>query len=62
MEALSNLPTWVQIVLALLAAVVLFALNAGWLLSTKATLDARKREMAKRSGQEPGDSKPGVNR
>ena len=55
MEALSNLPAWMQVVLALLAAVVLVVLNAGWLLSAKATLDARKREAAKARRQEPVD-------
>jgi Tfp pilus assembly protein PilO len=48
-QTLSALPVWAQLLLALLAAVVLVALNAGWLLSTKATLDARKKEQAERA-------------
>jgi len=48
MDALAALPTWLQVVLAVLAAVVLVVLNAGWFLAAKANLDARKREYAER--------------
>jgi len=48
MDALAALPTWLQVVLAVLAAVVLVVLNAGWFLEAKANLDARKREYAER--------------
>jgi hypothetical protein len=43
MEALQSLPSWAVVLLALLAAAVLIALNLGWLLSAKAMLDARRR-------------------
>jgi hypothetical protein len=59
MEALTSLPTWVQVVLALLAAVVLVVLNAGWLLSVRGMLDARKRDIVERSRQESREKKPG---
>ncbi len=59
MEALSSLPTWLQVVLALLAAVVLVVLNLGWLLSAKATLDARKRQSDQRRSQEGRGQEPG---
>ena len=57
MNPLADLPTWATIILGLLAAVILVALNIGWLLSAKAMLDAqrRKREAGTR-GQGPGAS------
>lgn len=43
MEAIQSLPSWAIVLLAILAAAVLIALNIGWLLSAKAMLDARRR-------------------
>ena len=46
MDTLQALPIWVQLLLAVLAAVVLVVLNAGWLLAAKGQLDERKRKLA----------------
>ena len=46
MDTLTALPAWLQVALAVLAGVVLVALNAGWLLAAKGQLDARKRQYA----------------
>ncbi len=42
MESLASLPPWALVVLAVLAAVVLVALNIGWLLQAKAMLDGMR--------------------
>ena len=44
MNVFGDLPTWAVTILALLAAVVLIALNIGWLLSAKAMLDGQRRK------------------
>lgn len=44
MDSLASLPDWMKIVGALLAAVVLIALNLGWLLQAKALLEGRRRQ------------------
>jgi heme exporter protein D len=56
MEFFQNLPTWAAVLLGLLAAVVLVALNIGWLLQARAMLEgyARKRdETAKTPDESP---------
>ena len=56
MEFFQNLPTWAAVLLGLLAAAVLVALNIGWLLQARAMLEgyARKRdETPKTRSEEP---------
>ena len=57
MEFFQNLPTWAAVLLGLLAAVVLVALNIGWLLQARAMLEsyARKRDQTPKT---PGESPP----
>ena len=51
MNPLAELPTWAAILVALFAAVVLVALNLGWLMAAKSMLDAQRRKQAdRRSG------------
>jgi hypothetical protein len=42
-DVFASLPPWAVVLLAVLAAVVLVALNIGWLLQAKALLDARRK-------------------
>ena len=44
MNVFGDLPAWAVTILALLAAVVLIALNIGWLLSARAMLDAQRKK------------------
>ncbi len=44
MDIFAGLPGWAVVVLSVLAAAILIALNVGWLLQTKALLDARRRK------------------
>jgi hypothetical protein len=50
MEIFGDLPAWAVLVLALLAAAILIALNVGWLLAARAMLDGRRRN----GGPAPG--------
>jgi hypothetical protein len=42
-DVLAGLPAWAAVLLAVLAAIMLIALNVGWLLQAKALLDARRK-------------------
>jgi hypothetical protein len=42
-EIFANLPSWAAVLLSVLAAIVLVALNIGWLLQAKALLEARRK-------------------
>lgn len=54
MNPFAELPTWLALVVALLAAVVLIALNLGWLMAAKAMLDGqRKKSQERRAGMAP---------
>ena len=44
MNVFGDLPAWAVVILALLAAVILVALNIGWLLAAKAMLDGQRRK------------------
>ena len=44
MNVIPDLPAWAVVLLGLLAAAILVALNIGWLLSAKALLDAQRRK------------------
>ena len=44
MNVFGDLPAWAVVVLALLTAVILVALNIGWLLAAKAMLDDQRRK------------------
>ncbi len=48
MNPFAELPTWVAILVALFAAVVLVVLNLGWLMAAKSMLDAQRRKQAER--------------
>ncbi len=51
MNPFAELPTWVAVLVALFAAVVLIVLNLGWLMAAKSMLDAqRKKDRARRTG------------
>ena len=61
MNVLGDLPTWAIVLLALLAAALLVALNIGWLLSAKAMLDAQRNKRSadfRVTGSESDHSKP----
>ena len=61
MNVLGDLPHWAIVLLALLAAALLVALNIGWLLSAKAMLDAQRNKQSgdlRGSGFGSGDPKP----
>ena len=51
MNPFAELPTWVAILVALFAAVVLIVLNLGWLMAAKSMLDTqRKKDQERRTG------------
>jgi xanthine/uracil permease len=51
MNPFAELPTWVAVLVALFAAVVLIALNLGWLMAAKSMLDTqRKKDRERRTG------------
>ena len=54
MNVIPDLPTWAVVLLGLLAAAILVALNIGWLLSAKALLDAQRRKRGDTSPAERG--------
>ncbi len=47
MNPFAELPAWLGVVVALLAAVVLVALNLGWLLAAKSMLDGQRQKHAR---------------
>ena len=51
MNPLAELPTWLAVLVALFAAVVLVALNLGWLMAAKSMLDAQRRKHAERGSE-----------
>ena len=48
MNPFAELPTWVAVLVALFAAVVLVVLNLGWLMAAKSMLDAQRQKQADR--------------
>ena len=60
MNPLAELPTWLAVLVALFAAVVLVALNLGWLMAAKSMLDAQRRKSSERgSGSPPSATRTG---
>ena len=55
MNVIPDLPAWAVVLLGLLAAAILVALNIGWLLSAKALLDTQRR---KRGDTSPAETRP----
>ena len=60
MNPFAELPTWVAVLVALFAAVVLVVLNLGWLMAAKSMLDAQRRKQAERRAG--GSSAPAQDR
>ncbi len=58
MNPLAELPAWLAVLVALFAAVVLVALNLGWLMAAKSMLDAQRRKYADRGGGTTPASEP----
>ena len=50
MNPFAELPTWVAVLVALFAAVVLVVLNLGWLMAAKSMLDAQRQKNKERRG------------
>lgn len=44
MNPLETLPSWAVVIIAVVAAVVLIAMNISWLLAAKGMLDAQRRD------------------
>jgi hypothetical protein len=55
MESFGGRPAWAVLVLALLAATLLIALNVGWLLAARAMLDGRRRNARHAPGAPPAE-------
>lgn len=56
MNPLETLPPWAVVIIAVVAAVVLIAMNISWLLAAKGMLDAQRRDAG--PGPKPRGSKP----
>lgn len=46
MEAFQTLPGWAQLLVGLLAAIVLFVLNIGWLLQARGWMHGQQQKLA----------------
>ena len=60
MNPFAELPTWVAILVALFAAVVLVVLNLGWLMAAKSMLDAQRQKNQERRSATPTPAVPGA--
>ena len=62
MNPLAELPTWVAILVALFAAIVLVVLNLGWLMAAKSMLDAQRQKNRELRSATPTPAVPDAQR